>query len=62
MYYYFITKWNDAEEDSTNFIENIPKVIGRKSDGAAYSHYWVNFNSPSTNPDGSYNYLSTNFS
>lgn len=28
MYYYFSTKWTDAEEDPDNFIENIPKVIG----------------------------------
>ena len=44
MYYYFVNKWVGAEEDSENFIENIPKVVGSSAeltDGKA--HFRINF-------------------
>ena len=49
MYYYFITKWNDASEDPDNFIENIPEVIGSKAQGPANAHYWLDFNNYAQN-------------
>ncbi len=56
QYYYFCSKWISAEEDSSNFIENIPEVIGAKNNGSELkSHYFIDFDAT----DG--NYLSENW-
>ena len=44
MYYYFTSKWGSAEEDSDNFIENIPRVIGSTQEKEQNKcHYRINF-------------------
>lgn len=56
-YYYFTSKWGDASEDSTCFIENIPNVIGAttaNNGGPAFSQYFINFNATSTSGVPSY--------
>lgn len=51
MHYYFISKWKSADEDSQNFIENIPDIVGASTTyggSSAYSQYYINFNATST--------------
>jgi hypothetical protein len=45
MYYYFTSKWGDATEDPTNFIENVPQIIGAAppKGTSAEAHYFINF-------------------
>lgn len=48
MYYYFTSKWGDAQEDPDSFIENIPKVIGSASEfDQGKCHYKINFSNDS---------------
>lgn len=48
LYYYFTTKWGDASEDSSNFIENIPQIVGAAPPNgtAREAHYFIDFDSP----------------
>ena len=42
LYYYFTSKWGSADEDPSNFIENIPKVIGSQDElRDQKSHYAI---------------------
>lgn len=46
QYYYFCSKWTSADEDSSNFIENIPEVVGATTENGGSklkSHYFINF-------------------
>ena len=46
LHYYFVSKWCDASEDSSSFIENIPNVIGASSNAGgngAESQYYIDF-------------------
>ena len=43
QYYYLISKWGDAQENPDSFIENVPKVVGKKEEGAAKAHFWLDF-------------------
>lgn len=44
LYYYFTSKWGSADEDPSNFIENIPRVIGSTSEITNQkSHYKIDF-------------------
>ena len=44
LYYYFTSKWGSADEDSSNFIVNIPKVIGSQFElNNQKSHYRIEF-------------------
>lgn len=46
LHYYFVSKWCDASEDSSSFIENIPNVIGASSaagGSGANSQYYIDF-------------------
>ena len=44
MYYYFTSKWCDAEEDPDSFIENIPRVVGSTAEKTEMKcHYKIDF-------------------
>lgn len=57
LYYYFTAKWGEAAEDPTNFIENIPQIIGAAppKGNNAEAHYFIDFDAT----DG--NYISNNW-
>ena len=62
MHYYFTSRWNSVEEDSSNFIENIPEVIGASAEfnsgSSAKSKYYINFNAAYAE-DGVTNYITS---
>lgn len=52
LHYYFVSKWCDASEDSSSFIENIPNVIGASSNAGgngAESQYYIDFSDQNGN-------------